>query len=484
MHTVIAGNGILALTTAFRLARRAGPNDRITLVGPRARPGSASMAAGAMLNLFAEVEAGSLDSASALFHFELSHLASQMWPGFEQELIEAAGCCLPRGCASCQGLSGGGCFDRGIYVVENAAGDGLDGENFDAILSALQDFNESHQLLAAADIPNYRPDPRYRASRALLIHGEGWFNPQLMLEKLDALLAGFPQVSVVDAMVQRLHASACGEIAALETADGRLIEGDQFLLAAGAAVGSILDRSMLDLKLLKLFYGTGVTLEISSPGFPHTRAIRTPNRGLAGGLYTVPYFHRPGVANDHVLIGASNQLSPEPVYQGNTTAVETLLRNAREQINVGFADAGLVRTNLGWRPVSQDLYPVIGRTSVSNLLLATGTRRDGFHMSPLLSDVLVAMLYREPVDPRWQMFAPERAPIRDLGREATIDKVVRQQLCIARQQAGITAGSRLPAQLAQLFRDDLSRLHDQVGALDWGIPAEMIDMYRQGHARA
>lgn len=34
----------------------------------------------------------------------------------------------------------------------------------------------------------------------------------------------------------------------------------------------------------------------------------------------------------------------------------------------------------------------------------------------------------------------------------------------------------------QMYRDGLERLHDQVGAHDWGIPPEMLDMYRYGHA--
>ena len=62
MHTVILGNGILALTIAFRLSRRGTATDQITIVGKAGRPGSATLAAAAMLNSFAEVEAGGLDS--------------------------------------------------------------------------------------------------------------------------------------------------------------------------------------------------------------------------------------------------------------------------------------------------------------------------------------------------------------------------------------------------------------------------------------
>jgi hypothetical protein len=33
-----------------------------------------------------------------------------------------------------------------------------------------------------------------------------------------------------------------------------------------------------------------------------------------------------------------------------------------------------------------------------------------------------------------------------------------------------------------MFKDGLERLHDHIGAFDWGIPPEMLDMYRYGHA--
>ena len=35
--------------------------------------------------------------------------------------------------------------------------------------------------------------------------------------------------------------------------------------------------------------------------------------------------------------------------------------------------------------------------------------------------------------------------------------------------------------LEKYYRDDLIQLHESVGAVDWGIPPEMIDMYRYGH---
>lgn len=483
MHTVVIGNGIIGLTTAFRLARRAGAKDTITLIGKRERPGSATLAAGAMLNSFAELEKDSLDSDLDLYRFELSHLATKMWPKFERELIDVTGSCLPKGCQKCQGFSGGGCVDTGTYVINNTAADDLDDENFDAILKALQDFNEPHRLVNPSEIPNYMPDQRHRATRALYIENEGWFNPRLMVEKLDAALGRFPQVKLLDGSIERLDGNN-NEVTAAVTDDGVRISADNFILANGSMAGSLIEKSKLGIQIQRIFHGVGVSIEIRSPDYPHSKCIRTPNRGLACGIYTVPYFTEPNEPNDHILIGASNFVSPTPVAHGRISSVESILRAAIEQVNFNFYRAELVRVNVGWRPTSQDTYPLIGKTSISNLIVASGTKRDGFHLSPLISEQIASIIYGEELDERLTWFAPERAPIRSMTREEAIEKAIRHQMSAAYQHGFSPSKSRMPDQIKRMYREDLERLHDQVGATDWGIPPEMLDMYRYGHAKA
>jgi glycine/D-amino acid oxidase-like deaminating enzyme len=481
MRTVILGNGIVAMTIAFRMLKRIGRDDRITIVGGRGRHGSATLAAAAMLNSFAEVEVGSLESEIDLYRFELSHLATQMWPDFEKEIIAAAGAQLPAGCAKCEGCSGGGCFDTGTYVVNNTSADDLDDENFDAIVFALREFNEPFEMVSPRDIPNYVPAQKHRATRGLYIPNEGWFNPRLMLEKLEMVLAGDSRVDIVDGCVGKLVRGGAG-IAVAELQDGTKLAGDQYVLATGATLTDVLAKSGLGLAVQRVFYGVGVSVEIRSPDFPHTKCIRTPNRGLACGLYSVPYFTGPDRPNDHVLVGASNFMSPVPQEFGRLTSVETLLKGAMEQINTNFYRADLVRVNVGWRPTSLDTYPLLGRTSIGNLVIAGGTKRDGFHLAPVISEKIVAILMGDPVDERFNVFAPERPVIRSLTREQAIDKAVRHQVSASYQHGFEPPANRMPEQIRRMYRDDLERLHDKVGAHEWGIPPEMLDMYRYGHA--
>ncbi|MCB0333768.1 MAG: FAD-dependent oxidoreductase [Bdellovibrionales bacterium] len=481
MQYVIIGNGILGLSTAFRLTQRLSPSDSIVVIGPSDRPGCATFAAAAMLNSFGEISAGSLKSDFDLYHFELSHLATRRWPEFEKELIEAAGDHLPAGCAKCQILTGG-CFDRGTYIVNNTAADEWDDRNFEAILQALDDFDEPHELVNPRDIPNYLPAQHSRALRAVYIHNEGWLNPRLVIEKMEAILCNNTQVSMIDGKVQRLE-RAGDSISSVHLETGDIIEGDEYLLASGASVGKILQASELGLNIQPIFYGLGVSLEISSPDHPHTKCVRTPNRGGACGIYTVPLFLGPDDGKDRIMVGASNRLLPEPKFHGRLGSIEHIMKGAITEINQYFYAARLVRTNVGWRPTTQDTYPLLGKTSVKNLTIATGTKRDGFHLSPVLSDYMATLLMGGSVDDRFDMFAPERSIIRDVTREDAVEIIVASLMSEQYQHGYTPSGIMMDNQVRDTYRRDIQELHDKVGAKDWGIPPELVNMYRLGHAQ-
>jgi glycine/D-amino acid oxidase-like deaminating enzyme len=472
---------ILALTTAFRLLSKISSSDSITVIGPQDRTGSATLAAAAMLNSFAEIDAYSLGSEADSYHFELSHLATQMWPNFEAELIAAAGEHLPYACAKCQ-ICTGGCFGKGTYIINNTASDELDDRNFNAIVKACTDFNEQFDFVDPAEIPNYFPSTDCRASRAILIHNEGWLNPRIVVEKLDAILTNHSQVTIKNAKVERLSKS--GPVIASAILDnGEVVKGDVFLIANGASAGNLIKQSDLGLNIQQLFYGVGVSLEIKSPGFAHTKCIRTPNRGGACGIYSVPFFQGHDKENDHILIGASNFISPEPFFNGRVVSVAHLLESAIHEINMNFYDAELIRVNVGWRPTTQDTYPLLGSTSIKNLVVATGTKRDGFHFSPLISNEIAAIMCGEKVNENLAIFQPERSPIRDIDREVAIEMGVESIVSQNYQHGYRPSGIRMDKQYRDYIRQDLEGLHDQIGAKDWGIHPELINMYRRGYAK-
>ncbi|WP_170329109.1 NAD(P)/FAD-dependent oxidoreductase [Ruegeria arenilitoris] len=481
MRYLVAGNGILGLSTAFRLTQQMGSNDSIVIVAPEARQYSATLPAAAMQNSFAEIEVGALDSEKDLYRFELSHWATRMWPEFEKELIEAAGNDIPYGCSKCE-VFRGGCFGQGTYVVNNTAMSEVDDLNFAAMISALDDFNEQYEYVDPKSIPNYYPEERYRATQAILIHNEGWFNPRLMLEKLEAILNRHPRVQFINSTVEQLVGDKSSVIDA-KLGNGDMLSADYFVLAVGATISDILGASPdVPLNVQPVFHNVGSSMEIKSSDYPHSKCIRTVNRGFACGIYTVPYFLGPNEPKDHIIIGATSIMMPKPHNTVRLYALEGLMRSAMEQINRHFYRAEVVRTNVGSRPIAQDTYPLLGKTQVPNLSIISGTNRDGFHMAPVISKLVVDQILENEVDERFEWFAPDREVIREMDREAAISRNVMNQLGAMYQHDFIPPKGRFPERIEGILRADVEEVHDKVGAHDWGIPPIMIDMYKYGHA--
>lgn len=72
MKYLIVGNDILALSCGFRLLERMEDHDGLVIVGPKIRGGCTILAAGYVLNSYAELNPLSLASEYSRYLFELS----------------------------------------------------------------------------------------------------------------------------------------------------------------------------------------------------------------------------------------------------------------------------------------------------------------------------------------------------------------------------------------------------------------------------
>jgi glycine/D-amino acid oxidase-like deaminating enzyme len=461
MNVIIVGNGILGLMTAYRLVGRH-PSLRLTVVGPSDHKGCASLAAAAMFNSFCEVDPGTLDNRYEREKFLFNKASTPHWPSLLRQIEEASRTPLPSG--------------FGTFLINNHATDALEDRAFDAVIGALECFEEPYEKVKPADIPNYKPAARHRAARGIFIPREGWVNPVRLLGALRQILADSGRVEFIDGRCRSLERIG-QSVAHLDLEDGARLTGDVFLLAPGATFSSIIAQSNLSLDMPRIFYGVGCSLLLKTGKATLKNCVRTPNRGLACGVYAAPQ------DDTHTLVGASNFISPEPEEHPRLTSVHTLLQAAMEQINSDYYKSQLVRVNTGWRPTSEDTLPLLGSTSVRNLLVASGTKRDGLHCAPVISNYLADLILTGHSEMDLSLFRPERKPVRLYTRQEAIDTAACHMLNAAYQHGFTPALDNMAEELLRYFRSDLERLHDAVGAFDWGIPPEMINMYKYGHAR-
>ncbi len=482
MRYVVLGNGIISLTIAFELLKMINTQDEIVIIGPSSRIGGATLSAAAMLNSYAEISPYCLKSEYSKYHFELSRLATNLWPDFETEVTTMATSLLSKNTEEDNQHINRLYLQKGTYIINNSATNDWDDRSFEAIIRTLEKYGELYEIISAKDIPNYSPSQYKRATRGLFIPNEGWLNPNTLVTKLDFIFAQHDQVKLINNKVKHLNIEV-DTISSVTLENGVGVYGDTFLVATGSNTQSIIENSDLGIEIQPIFYGTGISLEVQCEDLMLSHCIRTPNRGGACGIYTAPYVDGRNKNKNRMIIGASNRLQPKPQYYGRLSSIEYLISGAVEEINEYFYSADLVKVNVGWRPTSQDTYPLLGQSSIENLFFATGTKRNGFHLSPVISRFMSRLMTYKTTDPRFSMFNPEREPIRDISRSDAIEMIVSSLMSEQYQHGYRPSGPLMNNQLVQSYKSKVEELHDNVGCTDWGIHPELVNMYRDGYAR-
>ena len=113
-----------------------------------------------------------------------------------------------------------------------------------------------------------------------------------------------------------------------------------------------------------------------------------------------------------------------------------------EQINTDYYRSELVKVNVGWRPTSADTLPLLGKTSIPNLIVATGTKRDGLYCSPVISNYLADLILDNKSNLDLSLFKPERKLVRIYTREEAIQITVRDSINVAYQHDFVPAKTR------------------------------------------
>lgn len=400
----IVGNGILAMTTA-RALNESRPDLSVAVIGPAERAGGATGASGAMLNVFAEITNRSEASAAAIERFKIAYDSLRRWPDYLDQLNAE----LPDE-SKVQ-------IRPGTFVIRNAASGRLDDENFDAIRSALIAQNEPHHQCSPKDIPGYKPSQPSRAIEALYLPNEGSIDSTKLWLALQSSFLRKASNSLVDDSVVRINEKG-GRIESLETSKGHIIEADRVMIAAGAFTGQLIPqlRGLAD-RVPLMMPGVGLSMLCHQPPQPIETIIRTPNRSASCGLHVLARDSRTA------YIGATNNLYFMPQTEPMLGLVAFLAKNAMEQVNEDFYYTRMIKWQVGNRPVAIDGFPVIGRTSIANLWLMTGTYRDGLTCSPTLSRQMADELTDGP-ERVPAIFAPERPLIETRTMEESIQEMV------------------------------------------------------------
>ncbi|MBV4533611.1 FAD-binding oxidoreductase [Pseudomonas sp. SWRI107] len=449
---LIVGNGMVGLAIAAGLSRSI-PGERIQVVGPAARPYSASMAAAAMLNSFAELEPGALDQPRDRLKFELSQASARLWQGFVEEFEIPAEH-----------------YRLGTVLVNNNASNRFEDAAFDAIAGYLDEFTEPYERVDPQVEPAYVPDASYRTRQALFLPREGVLNPDGVIHALQATLQK-RGVRFVDGVVKSMN-KAGDSTAGVTLEDGQVLSAERIVLANGSMATRLWDEP----GCIRVINSVGATVVLKNAGIKGRYVLRTPNRGGACGIYHAPY------QDDLFVVGATNLVTTADEQFPRAESVAALINGAINQVNHLHRTSGFIRYNFGYRPLSMDGYPVIGQLN-DNTFITSGTRRDGYHFAPWLADNLAALLLGQTVSAAAREYFDFARPQRSAWLDQSVEACCRKYAavkCSALSQHGYDAGHTDANQALEQYYYQRAKAFFDKHELEQAVQVDFVDALLAG----
>ena len=164
---------------------------------------------------------------------------------------------------------------------------------------------------------------------------------------------------------------------------GNLESADVIVLAAGCWSSDIDGLPKAVQPPVRPVKGQMLALQMEE-GIVLQKVIRAPRAKYPTDVYLVPK------DNGRLVIGATNE---EMDFDTRLTAggLFELLRGTWEAVP-GIYDLPVLETWTGLRPGSRDNAPILGETSVENLIMATGHYRNGILLTPVTAREIASLI--------------------------------------------------------------------------------------------
>jgi len=460
----IVGNGILGLTTARALLLTA-PDLSIALIGPGQRNGSATMAAGAMLALWGEMEVNLFRHRDLADRFTIPEHGVNLWQQFADDLGAESGLDIP--------------VHWGTYILNSACGTEIEDRSFDYMVECLKRRNIDVEILRPHQLDFIDPRSHARPLRIAKIP-DGLVDSRRVVQALDLVLDRNPQIERFDCRATGLQAGSTAHRISLD--DGTTIEAPNILLANGAFAQSLVDQvPALAESVPRLIFNAGTGVDASFRGFLREQSlipkpldelravVRSMDRGGACGIHVVPY------GDGRFYIGASSGSMLEPFEGATLHGLHALLGSAEQEIHAAFFKSVVQPRPTGFRPLSADAFPLLGESAVPGIWFANGTKRDGFTSSPFLSRELAnAIVHGRSELP--ERFRPSRKLISYRNRQEAIEITYLGWLS-GDYAHGLSLPGHQYAAWHNTRRADIEALYDKRGIREFGVHPEILYFY-------
>lgn len=367
-NIMVIGGGVVGLSIALELSESG-----VNVINAFPRTGdelSASRAAGAMLGAFGELSADDGPEEMAEFDFRLA--AQRYYPSWLARLRELSEARVSQ-------------VEGTIIIANNQGARDRDGIRRMQQEAALH--GEPAEWIEPGEVPGLKPSPVHAPALCLYLKNEHAVHSGELLDAMLQVLAQRKNYRHLDTSVAQVKPEGLSWTITL--VNGSTVAADAVVLAGGSRSLDCLDPSLAkDAALPALSFGKGVSCLLSgAPAVAHT--IRTPNRTFACGIHVVP---RP--ASGCLYVGATNFTGVDEEAEAKVQPGELhgLFDEAIHQINTDIRTSRIEQIRVGFRPIAAFKRPLVGKTRVANLFIATGTYRNGVLMAPLVAAMIAAEL--------------------------------------------------------------------------------------------
>jgi glycine oxidase len=388
----VIGNGIIGSLAALTLAEK-NPDEKIALFGPSDRNISASTAAGAMLNVYGEIDYDYGDKAYINEKIDMGNRAVLKWEQFiKKNKLDSIVCAE----------------DTIIFKPKNTTV--LEDMCFDAIFKKTSNdlkLCDPKELLAVA---NYFTKMGYDYD-FFGIKGEKAIDIKRFFIWIDKKISKTNNLNVFNFGSCYLDKNNKSSEKFIVTPDNQKYRSKRFLVCSGTSNDFVLKKIG---GCLQSFHGVGTALVVNNDqdffeNVPEGYVFRTPNRGGTCGLHVVP---RNKSKNSSYYIGAGSNISIDWPSGPRFGTIEYLINSFLKSLKSidGSLSKSQINIIMGSRPVSLDGKPIIGPLNDHpDTFVLGGTKRDGLTLVfELLAEVDnwlndKALYYSK--------FAPNRSPI-------------------------------------------------------------------------
>jgi glycine/D-amino acid oxidase-like deaminating enzyme len=378
----IIGNGIIATLAAYYLLKN-NNKLKIILVGSRERLNSASMAAGAMHAVYAELEGGFFSNPHEQQQFNNSLAAREHWLELINQLNQSS---------IVQAK------DTVIYANKN--GSKFERDNFNTVIQVAEKDGCLASLAPDEKKDIFRGAAPLSEFEAYRIVNEFSINPMRLFDTLDAQLKKYDNFEQLDDKTVAIQLTPSGDLHVQN--EKKLFTATRVIVANGSNASKLIKT--VDIVPVIQGVGTALLLEHTGSSTQQKYVVRTVNRGGAQcGLHVVPY-------NGKLYVGAGNYVTDNPDathrietirYLTNTVEHELLGRQAIYNSQVQFL--------LGYRPRSIDGSPLLGSLkNLKNVFVASGFNRVGLSQAPLICNAIIQWFLGKPTPDYFLGLEPDR----------------------------------------------------------------------------